>query len=239
MIIDGYCTIGTERQTRLLPDELLKIMDNAGVDRTVIAPQDREIAVDNRVGNDRVLDAAKKNERLIPACTVNPWYGARAVEELKRCANAGIRMLVLSSALQGFTAGDELTSELMQCAAALKICVYMHTGSQACAPSQVFYAALTYPDVNFIMGHCGSTDYAWDMGPILKDSPKNLWYELSRVRPWCIPIYGRIVPERLIWASDSPLSSMGWELSQANQFWPIKDHPETYGGTLAGLLGIR
>ena len=36
-IIDAYCTLGTERETRLSPEQLLRVMDDAGIARAVVA----------------------------------------------------------------------------------------------------------------------------------------------------------------------------------------------------------
>jgi hypothetical protein len=60
-IIDAYCTPGTQRDTKLAPAELLQWMDEAGIHRAVVAPEDREIAVDNTAGNRRVLHIAERS----------------------------------------------------------------------------------------------------------------------------------------------------------------------------------
>ena len=41
MTIDGYCTIGVDREYDLTVDMLLEQMDQANVDRAVVAPLDR------------------------------------------------------------------------------------------------------------------------------------------------------------------------------------------------------
>ena len=75
-IVDAYCTLGTERETQLSARDLLALMDTAGITRAIIAPEDREIAVNNAAGNDRILsEADKSGGRFFPACTVNPWFG--------------------------------------------------------------------------------------------------------------------------------------------------------------------
>ncbi|MBN2309616.1 MAG: amidohydrolase, partial [Candidatus Hydrogenedentes bacterium] len=84
-VIDAYCTPGTERDTRLTPAELIRWMDEAGIGRAVVAPEDREIAVNNTAGNTRILEMARHAQgRFIPACTVNPWLGGAGCRELRR-----------------------------------------------------------------------------------------------------------------------------------------------------------
>src|SRR5690242_10107905 len=108
-IIDAYCTPGTERETRLSADELLREMDRCGISLAVIAPEDREIAIANEAGNDRILAlAARHTDRFIPACSVNPWHGPRGGTMLEKAVRGGARMLVLSPYLQGFIPPDEL-----------------------------------------------------------------------------------------------------------------------------------
>ena len=52
MKIDAYCTIGVDREYNLTASGLLDAMDRAYVDRAVIAPVDRCLAVRNQEGND-------------------------------------------------------------------------------------------------------------------------------------------------------------------------------------------
>ncbi len=59
MTIDGYCTLGGDREYDLTEGALLEAMDRAGVERAVIATVDRFLAVDNRMGNDLLLRAAE------------------------------------------------------------------------------------------------------------------------------------------------------------------------------------
>ena len=60
-IIDGYTTPGTERDAVMSVEALLGAMDVAGVARAVIAPDDRELAVDNVAGNARVATMASRS----------------------------------------------------------------------------------------------------------------------------------------------------------------------------------
>ena len=239
MIIDCYCTLGDERETVQSADLLLKRIRAAGVSRAVVAPQDREIAVLNRNGNDRILSIVQDHpSELIPACTVNPWFGNNAVEELRRSVRAGAKMLVLAPTVQGFMLGDELTDDVLQAAADLRLPVYVHTGPQShSSPSQLALVAQKHTMTRFIMGHCGSTDHAWDMPSILKMKLENLWFETSFVRPWGVAGYVAISgDDRMIFGSSSPRNDLQMELSHMKQHWPLQDHPSTYGENLNRLL---
>ncbi|MCC6126486.1 MAG: amidohydrolase family protein [Pirellulales bacterium] len=238
-IIDGYCTLGTERETQIAPAELLRRMDRAGIGRAVVAPDDREIAVNNVRGNDRILEECRRaGGRFIPACTVNPWYGPAGCEELRRAAAAGARMLVLAPALQGYCLGDELMDDLLLLAGDLRMPVYVHTGPHsASSPAQLALVAARHPRTSFILGHCGSTDYAYDMPPVIKAGMQNLYFEASLARPWAVGAYGKLAPKQaLIFGSSAPRNDAGFELEFLRRYLPPAEYPDVYGGNLARLL---
>lgn len=239
-IIDGYCTLGTEREAVLTREDLLRSMDTAGIEKAVVAPQDREIAVRNQQGNERILrEAQRAHGRFIPACTVNPWHGAEALDIVRSAVRDGARLLVLSPALQGFLPIDELVDPLMDLAVQLALPVYFHTGPHHNGgPTQVILLAARHPRTVFILGHCGSTDHAWDMPTILTNHALgNVWYELSFVRPWGSPAYlGTSGGRRLIFGSGAPRNDPVFELREFDRAIPISEHPDTYGKNLLTVL---
>jgi len=238
-IVDAYCTLGTERETALNPADLLRLMDQAGIDRAIVAPEDREIAVENASGNRRVVGLVSECEnRLIPACTANPWYGRQACEELRRAVADGGRLLVLAPALQGFLLTDELADPLLEEAGRLRVPVYVHTGPHSSAsPTQLVLMAERHPAVRFILGHCGSTDYHHDMPAVFRAAPKNVWFELSLVRPWAAAGYAGLTdPSRLIFGSAAPRNHPAYELRHLSQYLPVADNPLIYGENIIRLL---
>jgi uncharacterized protein len=238
-ILDGYCTLGTERETRFAPAELIRRMDRAGIARTVVAPDDREIAVNNALGNNRILQECRRaGGRFIPACTVNPWFGPAGCDELGRAAAAGARMLVLAPALQGYCLGDELMDDLLRLAGELPLPVYVHTGPHsASSPAQLALVAARHPQTTFILGHCGSTDYAYDMPPVIKAGMRNLYFETSFARPWAVGGYGKLASKNsLIFGSSAPRNDAGFELEFMKRYLPPAEFPDVYGGNLARLL---
>jgi predicted TIM-barrel fold metal-dependent hydrolase len=242
MIFDGYCIPGTERDSCLSIDDLLRQLDEAGIAKALIAPEDRELVLANATGNDRILSAAARYpDRLVPACGINPWYGAAAVDELERCVGRGVRMLVLAPALQGFIPTDELCDDLLNSAARLGVPVYIHTGPHSSGgPTQVVLVAEKHSATRFVVGHSGSTDHAWDMSTILKNHRlQNLWFELSFVRPWVVPGYVELAgSSRFIWASSAPRNLPKFELEQLGRFLSPDRYPDIFGGNLCQLLGI-
>jgi predicted TIM-barrel fold metal-dependent hydrolase len=242
MIFDGYCIPGTERDSCLSVQDLLRQMDEAGIGRALIAPQDRELVLENAIGNDRISGAADRYpDRLVPSCGVNPWGSRNGVPELRRCAQHGARMLVLAPALQGFIPTDELCDDLFNSAAELDMPVYIHTGPHGSgSPAQVVLVAEKHVRTKFVIGHCGSTDHAWDMATILQNHRlQNLWFELSFVRPWVVQNYIATAGSlRFIWGSSAPRNHPKFELEQLSRFLPLEKFPDVFGGNLERLLGV-
>jgi uncharacterized protein len=240
MNIDAYCTLGIDREYDLTPTALIQAMDTAGVDRAVIASVDRLLAVNNREGNDSILETAAAHTRLIPSCSVNPWFGVGAVQELKRAVGEGARILILHPFLQGYVANDELVWPLLEVAALERIPVYIHTGPPGnSTPWQVVDLADRFPTVDFIMGHCGATDFWNDVVEAAK-SADNIYLESSLARPFGFANYLRALGEtKGIMGSYAPINDLDFEWKQMRQVLPSEDWGAVYGGNLTGLLEKR
>lgn len=241
MTIDGYCTLGVDREFDLTEAALLQAMDAAGVDRAVIAPPDRFLAVFNHEGNDNVLRAASANrERFIPACSVNPWYGDQGIEEFRRALDAGARMLVLHPLVQGFSANDELVFPLLDIAATERVPVYVHTGPPGnSTPWQIVDLAELFPSLDLIMGHCGATDF-WNDVPDAAVAAPNIYLESSLARPFHFARYMAAVGKHKgIVGSWAPLNNLEFEWSQMRSFLPQDVFADSSGANLARLFDKR
>ena len=241
MIIDGYCTLGEDREYDLTEVSLLEVMDTAGVERAVVVPPDRNLAVYNREGNDSVRRAAQNHRaRFIPSCSVNPWYGPPAVDEFRRALGEGARMLVLHPYVQGFAASDELIFPLLDEAAVQKAPVYIHTGPPGnSTPWQITELADRYPLVDFIMGHCGATDFWNDVINATAAAP-NIYLESSLARPFQFARYlGAVGKQRGIIGSWAPLNNLRFEWDQMRKYIPPEMFDSIAGENLAVLLAKR
>ncbi len=238
MTIDGYCTLGIDREFDLTASRLLSQLDRAGVDRAVVAPVDRCLAVDHVKGNDLVLAAAGEHgDRLIAACGVNPWFGAAAADELRRVAAAGAGMLVLHPAVQGVAADDELVWAWLEAAVPLRLPVYVHTGPPGHAtPWQLVTLAERYPTLDFVMGHSGATDYWNDVVPAARVAT-NVYLETSLARPFIVARHlAQVGYERGIMGSAAPLGDLEFEWQQLRAAVPAEALAQVGGGNLARLL---
>lgn len=241
MTIDAYTTVGTDREYDLTPEALVRCLDAALVDRAIIAPVDRAIAVYNREGNDHTCGAARLfPDRLIPACTVNPWFGPSALSEFRRSIGEGARLLVLHPSIQGFQINDELVWSLAETAQHERIPIYVHTGPPASAtPWMLVDLAQRFRDVDFIMGHCGATDFWADVVPAAVKTP-NIVLESSLSRPFLFACYmAQLDPSRGMVGSYAPNNDLCFEWDQMRKVLAPNDVDPLCGGNLLRLLRKR
>jgi hypothetical protein len=239
--IDAYCTLGIDREYNLTAETLIEAMDTARVDRAVIAPVDRSLAVFNQQGNRAMCRAAREHpRRFIPACSANPWLGTAAETELRRALDEGARMLVLHPWVQGYVASDELVFPLLAIAERARLPVYIHTGPPGNAtPYQVAQLAARYPGIDFLMGHSGATDF-WNDAVEAARSRENVYLESSLARPFQFGGYlEQVGTGKGICGSAAPLNDMAMEWEQMRRNIPEAAWPRVGGGNLGALLGKR
>ena len=104
MIVDAHCHIGETSHYRQSAEDLLRQMDDNGVNRAVICAAGRHIVVNNEEGN-RLIEATVRMypDRFYGFACVNPWYGERAVNELHRAIESGLVGLKLHPSMQGYS----------------------------------------------------------------------------------------------------------------------------------------
>ncbi|MCX6081334.1 MAG: amidohydrolase family protein [Chloroflexi bacterium] len=240
LVVDCHCHVGEGHDYQQTIDQQLREMDNFGIDRAIICPVDRCIAVENREGNDFVLAAARAYpDRFYAFATANPWFGAKALAELRRALSEGARGIKLHPSLQGFLLCDDLVYPLLELAGEQNVPVFFHTGTPAFAqPMHVAELALRFPQVNLIMGHMGSTDFWIDAVPSAQLAP-NIFLDTS----WSLPnkvhraIQG-VGVERVLFGTDSPLSSYELEMGcRKATILSELDQSLVMGGNMLRLLG--
>lgn len=243
MIVDAHVRLGRGREVSLSVEQLLSTMDDLGIDKALVAPDERSIAYDNRTGNEMVCRAAAASAgRLIPYATANPWRGAEAVDELARARDAGARALNVDSVLQGFDLLDGLIDPLLEFAADNGWPVYVRTGTPPNAlPLPLATLARRYPETPFVMGRSGATDFWIDAAPALRHTP-NLFADTCYA-PWDTVLTEferdpQIGSSRLVFSTDAPYTVPRAELRRVLD-WPIDDsaRQNVLGGTILRLLG--
>jgi len=235
LLIDAHCHVGEGVHYRLMPEDLIIQMDELGIDRAVLVPADRHIAVDNVEGNDFLLQTVERwPDRFWGFATVNPWYGERAVAELRRAIGAGLLGVKLDPVLQGFLLCDPLVYPVVEAAIELNAPIYFYTGTPVNAlPLQLAELAQRYPEGRFIMGHMGNPDFWLDVPIALRQAP-NLWAEVSPNLPAAVNRVANLgFVGRLIFGSDAPITDLELEVMKI-QYWQVSE--EQRAGIMAGNL---
>jgi predicted TIM-barrel fold metal-dependent hydrolase len=159
------------------------------------------------------------------------------VDELRRSLKAGARLIVLHPFVQGYLANDELLWPLLDALAGSPVPVYVHTGPPGNAtPWQVVDLAERYTFLDFIMGHCGATDFWPDVIPAAT-AARNIYLESSLSRPFQFATYARTLGKhRCIMGSYAPLNELVMEWEHMRRHLPPAEWGDIYGGTLLRLL---
>lgn len=240
-VIDAHVRLGEGRDAALSAAELLARMDRLAIDRALVSPQERCLAVDHREGNAFVAEAARAaGGRLLPYAVASPWRGPRALDELARAAEDGAVALALDPTVQGFDLLDGQADPLVEAAAARGWPVYVRTGTPAFAlPLQLAELAVRHPQCSFVMGKSGATDFWIDARPALERAP-NLYADTSH-GPWDVVLAGLVEEPigvgRLVFATDQPATDPAIERARIDD-WPLADEARAtiLGATLSQLL---
>jgi predicted TIM-barrel fold metal-dependent hydrolase len=240
-VIDACSRVGNGRlEESRRPEDALREMDAGGVAVSWIAPTDSFFAVDNREGNDFVAGLVRAHpDRFVGCAVANPWFGDRAVEELRRALGAGLKVLFLYPPVQGFQLSNPSVDRLVEAAIDHGATVYAHTGTPICAePFQLIALAQRHPQGRFIMGHMGYSDFWYDATPAAQ-SCGNVWLETSLIDPDMIltGVTALLGAARFLFGSWAPYSSVQVELEKISTL-PMneRDRSLVLGGNAQELL---
>lgn len=242
MIVDAHVRIGASRETALAVPELLATMDALGIDRALVAPSERQLAYDNREGNEATTAAARESGgRLLAYAVASPWR-RDAVDELARARDEGAVALAVDPSLQGFDLLDGLLDPLLAFAGEAGWPVYVRTGTPPHAlPLPLATVARRYPELAFVMGRSGATDFWIDAAPALRHA-RNLYGDTAYA-PWdtvltALGAEPEIGTGRMVFSTDAPYTVPAAELKRVRD-WPLDDtaRAAVLGGNLTALLG--
>jgi predicted TIM-barrel fold metal-dependent hydrolase len=234
-IIDAHNHIGIRHGASQSGWDLLEKMDKVGVDRALCLP-----FVEGTIDNDVVArEVAAAPERLIPFCAVNPWDGAAALEEIRRCVEElGFVGLKLHPTLHGYRLADHgLMDPVFSAARDLGVIVTCHGASDLYNnPREFSEMAGTFPDVPLLMVHMG---YFWETDLAIEVSGQhpNLYLDTSRAPIFEIAQAVReIGPEKVIWGTDSPFVDYELEFQKMARVGSADAYELVMGANISRLL---
>lgn len=185
----------------------------------VIAPADAYAAVLNEEGNRQMIRLAKTHAGTFSGLAVaNPWYGAKAVDALRRAFDEGLTGLYLHPMRQGFRLTESLLDPLMETCARYARPVYCYTGVPICSmPFQLSELARRFPTVRFVMGHGAYPDFWYDVVPALMQAENVLVETSCQVGGVIQAVVDALGAERAIFGSGYPRSDPVIEIGKLSR----------------------
>lgn len=138
-----------------------------------------------RAGNDSVIALAAKHPRVLPIATVHPYDGEAALQELRRVAAAGVKVLKLHAHTQRFDVSDPRVEALVRSAGALGVIVLMDNASILPGDSEkLFNLVVRVPGTKFILAHIGGMNFRfWNILALARTADgfamDNLYFDIS------------------------------------------------------------
>jgi hypothetical protein len=185
MIIDSHTHLFPKGMEKIGSAEmLLEEMDANGVENAVI------LGVYPRVKNEFIATQAQEHsDRFIGYASVNPNDGMEALSLLDQCVqDLGAKGLKLHPTMQFFNADDiDLLSPIVERAQSYAIPILMHCWgwfgqNQEAPPIRMMKLVECFPEVTFIMAHCGGMRFM-DLLPLARwrkmGKLDNLYVDLS------------------------------------------------------------
>lgn len=168
--------------------------------------------VEHDADNDAVLEAARQSgDRLIPIFFANPHRGP----DDYRARAARFRGVELSPAVHGVTLTDERTAAIVGVAREFGHSVYVVCmNTPGCGPADLRVLAERFPEVTFVLGHCGFIGI--DLYSINQVAPRdNILAETSG----CYTVtaqaaMGRLGARRVLFGTEHPLQHPDVELTK-------------------------
>jgi predicted TIM-barrel fold metal-dependent hydrolase len=175
-VIDIHAILSNENHLSLTPSQLQERMEISGVELAAARSMGAALVVDNRVGNDALLQAGDNIRAWV---TANPWYGPAAIDELKRCHDLDAVGLFLHPARQGFFPTEAVAEPLIAFADKVGWPVMIHTGTYVFADIlAVAELAERHSSVCFIAGFGGFADQWFEVPDVMAETP-NLFCDAS------------------------------------------------------------
>lgn len=202
-------------------EDLIAAMDRAAVDRAVVFGfgwRDMDLC---RQDNDYVIESVDRYpERLIGFAIVNPAAGDEAIQEIERCAAAGLCGIgELMPDGQGYRLDDqqvmapivEATAEygmplLTHCSEPVG---HLYPGKGTVTPDEVIRFARLFPETTLVCAHWGGGAIFYELMPEVSQVMRNVYYDtaasLYLYQDDIFALAARWAPGKVLFATDYPL----------------------------------
>ncbi len=177
---------------------LLKLMDEAGVDRVLLTAEDAETTMGMKVPNDAVAEFAGEHpDRFLFMGAVDPHKGMAALREMERCKRElDMKCLCLEPWLHRLKSNDKLYYPVYAKCVELDIPIWIHTSINFVPGLTMDYGRPIYldevaghfPELKIIAGH-GGWPWVNEMMALLWRHG-NVFTDIAAIRPRYIATEG-------------------------------------------------
>jgi len=188
---------------------VLATADAAGIDTCVVFCGG--VPADPRELNAALLRDVQGESRIVPGCLVNPTMGPDALDDLKRCVDAGARTVKLMAAVHRYRLDSPCVDPVLDLAQSLGIPATIHSGSplSGCSPEYINTLAQRHPDVTIIMDHMGYREWVQLAVQAAVDNPNihlgtTLIAAAEPITIKNIVRAGRVGADRIVFGTNSP-----------------------------------
>lgn len=248
MVIDFHVYIGKSMvEGELSVEELLRQMENSGVDRAVLCPV-KTMDSTYREQNAVVAQLQKQYpDQFYGYCRVDPNTGDIGLDVFRRgMEEQGLKGMLLHPWEDTYTVNDERVFPYVELALRYGVPVMIETGYPwLCHCFQVGDVAGRYPEGTFIMTHGGQVDSSgfsqMDAVKVIDNCP-NIITETSGMfaDEMIEDMANRLGPERLLFGSHSPWLDMRLETFRIRRAHISEDKKDVILGKNAmRLLGLE
>ncbi len=221
-------------------------MNANGVDMVVAFPKANP-HTDYRVENERIIASMKEHPtRIVAFARINPYFGAKAVADIREYAAMGVRGIKLHP-IRDFSGNrlndPELMFPLIEAIQEANLLVLVHSGEWwNCSPALIADLARNFPRTNFVMahsagfgGHQEAIAVARHQDNLYVDTASNGYPDITS------NVVRELGPERVLYGSDHPTLPFGFELGKIVKYAHLNSEQLDLilGRNLARLLRIE
>lgn len=243
MVIDAYNNTWSHagRSDYLAGDEygveqMLEAMDAGGVEMAVAC------SLGQSIDNGYIASVQDRwPDRLVGFGQVNP-RAVEAVEEVRRCAEAGLRGIKLHPTMHGYHFCDHgLLDPVMEACARDGLLVLVNAlDDPFCAPLAIEEIARPFPGVPVLIAHMGTI---WNLmeAILVAERTDNLYLETSSAQLLDVrTAYRRLGASKIVMGTDWPGSDFDLERAKIARAVPDRDdRRQIEGGNMTRLLRLE
>ena len=252
-----YSLLYSEPKAKLATaEELIAIMDECEIDKSVILNLgwvSHDLCIET---NNYIMEAvARYPQRLIGFCAIQPLAGEKAIEELERCAQNGVKGIgEMRPDVQGFDLRDNavmkpiaeaaIENDLILLTHASEPVGHQYLGKGAITPEVIYPFILNFPDLKLVFAHWGGGLPFYALMPEVAKAFVNTFFDTAATpflyRPQIFKQVADIVgSDKILFGSDCPLLSPRRVIDQLESIdLAGEEKAKILGGNARRLLSI-